>query len=399
MQDESTGVVEAPGGFRRIVGRVRGERAGPSLIVLGGIHGNEPAGVRAAERVLAAVTRVQPRLRGELALVAGNLQALERKVRYIDRDLNRSWTEDHVAAVRAQGAGARRASEDQELRALLDVLEELVRAARGPVHFLDLHTSSANGPPFVTVGDTLRNRRFALCFPVPIILGLEEQVDGAALEYVNNLGCITLGVEGGQHEDPRAVEHHESVIWLALAGAGLLAADALPDHEAHRRRLQRACHDAPRVIEVRERHGLGHDDGFRMRPGFSNFQRVRRGTPLADDRRGPILAPQDGRILLPLYQAKGNDGFFVCRDVGLFWLRLSGLLRRMRLGSLAALLPGVRRHPQRRDVLVVNTRIARLYPLEIFHLLGYRKLRHEGAQLVVSRRRFDLAAPRQIQFS
>ena len=39
--------------------------------------------------------------------------------------------------------------------------------------------------------------------------------------------------------------------------------------------------------------------------------------------------------------------------------------------------------------LLVNTRIAHWFPLEIFHLLGFRKQRADGRTLVVSRRVFD----------
>ena len=38
-------------------------------------------------------------------------------------------------------------------------LQRLIATAKGQLCFLDLHTSSAAGSPFVTVGDTLRNRR------------------------------------------------------------------------------------------------------------------------------------------------------------------------------------------------------------------------------------------------
>ena len=34
--------------------------------------------------------------------------------------------------------------------------------------------------------------------------------------------------------------------------------------------------------------------------------------------------------------------------------------------------------------------MARLFPLEILHLLGYRKLRKEGPYLLVNRRRFAI---------
>ena len=105
------------------------------------------------------------------------------------------------------------------------------------------------------------------------------------------------------------------------------------------------------------------------------------------------MALETGMVLLPLYQALGDDGFFLGRQVKRFWLRLSALLRRLRLGDYVHLLPGVRREPGDDRVLVVNTRIARIVPLQIFHLLGFRKRRWSDECLVVSRRRYDRAGP------
>jgi len=50
------------------------------------------------------------------------------------------------------------------------------------------------------------------------------------------------------------------------------------------------------------------------------------------------------------------------------------------------LLPGIRKHPERAGVFVVNRRVARWYALQIFHLLGFRRVREEGDELVVERR-------------
>ena len=50
---------------------------------------------------------------------------------------------------------------------------------------------------------------------------------------------------------------------------------------------------------------------------------------------------------------------------------------------------GIHCHPERPGTLVVNSRIARLLPLEVLHLLGFRKVRQEGRLLMISRRRFD----------
>jgi hypothetical protein len=101
-------------------------------------------------------------------------------------------------------------------------------------------------------------------------------------------------------------------------------------------------------------------------------------------------------ILMPLYQKLGDDGFFLAREFKRVWLNLSAVLRRLRVGNYMHVLPGVRHDARNNDVLVINTRIARLLPLQIFHLLGFRKLRWVDNNLVVSRRAYDLAGPGQM---
>jgi succinylglutamate desuccinylase len=57
----------------------------------------------------------------------------------------------------------------------------------------------------------------------------------------------------------------------------------------------------------------------------------------------------------------------------------------MHLDKLLAALPGVTRdvgHPSR---FVVDTHVARVYPLDVFHMFGYRKVREEGDRLTVER--------------
>jgi succinylglutamate desuccinylase len=133
-----------------------------------------------------------------------------------------------------------------------------------------------------------------------------------------------------------------------------------------------------------------------MEPGFTNFQPVRRGQTLAHDRRGEIAAPETGLVLLPLYQALGDDGFFLGREVRKLWLSLSALLRRLKIGNYMHLLPGVRRDPLNEHFLIVDTRIARVLPLHIFHLLGFRRRRWIGRHLIVSRRAYDLEGPPRV---
>jgi succinylglutamate desuccinylase len=363
---------------------------------MAGIHGNEATGVEAAGRVVEWLETARPPLAGEVVFLAGNLPALARHVRFIDLDLNRQWTPEKVANVLNTAAGEDEPREYAEQREILAAIGDVVEAARGPLFFLDMHTSSAEGPPFVTIGDTLRNRRFAQSFPLPLILGLEEQVDGALLELLNNRGFVTMGVEGGYHEADQSRDCLEAVLRLALVNSGVLRVEDSPGLAPHRALLREASRGIPRVVEVRHRHAISGTDGFRMEPGYFNFKPVRRGQQLGRDDNGPVFSPRDGMILLPLYQGQGDDGYFVSRGVAPLWLQISRTVRRLRLFGLMRLLPGVRATKRDPEVLIVNTRIARLYPLDVFHLFGFRKVRQNGTYLIVSRRRYDLDPPQQI---
>jgi succinylglutamate desuccinylase/aspartoacylase family protein len=367
----------------RIIGR-HGDGQGPTLVAVAGMHGNEPAGVVAARRVLDRLAAGPVPLRGELVAVGGNLGAMGERRRYRKKDLNRLWTEARVAALLAQPPGADD-DEDAEQRALLAAFEELLARGRGDVFLIDLHTTSAAGHPFVIFGDTLRQRRFARSFGLPIILGLEEQIDGVLSDYMTRRGCVTVAVEGGQHDDPRTAERLEAVLWVALASAGLVRRGDLLGWDDARARLRGERGGLPHVLEVLARHAITPDDSFAMVPGFANLAPARRGQLLARDRRGDIRAPRDGMVILPLYQGLGDDGFFWGRAVGPARMRLSEGARRLGLHRVLHCLPGVRRDRNHPDRLLVSKRVARLYPLDVFHVFGYRRIRESGRTLAVAR--------------
>jgi succinylglutamate desuccinylase len=251
--------------------------------------------------------------------------------------------------------------------------------------FVDLHTSSADGPPFVCMADTVDNRRVALASRVPIILGIEETIDGASLEWFSSRGIVNFAVEGGRHGHPDTVGNHEAVLWLLLEHCGLLARGAV-DTAPHRRHLQKATAGMPAIVEIVHRRVIAPPDQFAMLPGFTNFMPVRPAQLLAHDVRGEIRADRAGRILLPLYQALGDDGFFLARDVRPFWLSVAAALRRLRLHRRVDWLPGVSVDPTDRNTILVNPAVARWFVTEVFHLLGFRKERQRGDKLAFTRR-------------
>ena len=367
----------------RVPGRV-GPAGGPVLVCVAGLHGNEPAGVAGLARVLAGLRADPEGLRGELVGVLGNRSALIEGKRYLRRDLNRMWRAERLDRLRAGGAPEE--PEEEELSALDRELSAVLAGAAGKIYVLDLHTTSAPGPAFAVLDDTLANRAFALSLGVPLVVGLEEELDGPLLHDLIDRGAVGAGFESGQHDDPEAVDVAAAAVWVALEASGVLAPASRPEVTAARRLLAAGAAGLPRVTEVVYRHPVAAGDGFAMAPGFRGFDPVDAGQALARDRGGPLTAARRGRLLMPLYQSQGEDGYFLVQDVHPVWLRLSAGLRRLRLERWLHLLPGVRRHPELAGAFVVDREVARWFALEVFHLLGFRRHRGPGRELVVSRR-------------
>lgn len=368
----------------RQIGRVTGSSKGPTVVVVCGIHGNEPAGIEATRRILSRLDRGDIRIAGELMILAGNLAALQMSVRHQVKDLNRVWSEKQVAALRDRHPSEDDA-EDREQRELLAAIEAAQGRARGPVYLADFHTTSASGIPFVIFGDTLEQRRFVQAFPIPIVIGLEEQIDGALSSYWTRRGCVTFSVEGGQHMDKGSVDNLEAVLWLTMARAGLLSDTTLPELTAAAELLEQKRAGLPRVLEVLSRRAISPEDAFRMEPGFRNLDHAAAGRLLARDRNGEIRAEDDGVVILPLYQGLGSDGFFWGRAVSRVRMKAAEVLRRVRADWLLGFLPGVRRDPNSPRRLILQERTRSEVELDALYLFGYRRFRQDEGNVVLER--------------
>lgn len=296
----------------RVIDHIRGHVPGPTLIVIGGVHGNEHAGVEAARAVFARLRADGVEVRGEVVGLAGNVRGLAANRRCLVTDLNRLWTSEKLAAARGD---ASREGEYAELVELAAELDRIIVAAHGPVIALDLHTTSAAGIPFGVVGPTPAHRAFAHGFPIPSIVGLEEMLEGVLTRYLGGRGVLTLAVEGGQTGTADAVANHDAVITIALAVTGVVAPEQVAGLAEARARLEAVRGALPQTIEVVIRHEVTPDHAFKMEPGFANIHATAGGSLLAYDRSGEIRAPFDGLLLLPLYQSEGSDGFFYGRAV------------------------------------------------------------------------------------
>lgn len=312
----------------RIIGHYQGHEAGPLVIAIGGLHGNEPAGVLALEQLFDLLTE-EPQINpafsfsGEILALRGNLNALARGVRYIDQDLNRVWNPARIAELREiQSTPFQEVTfnnEENEMLHLLDAIEIAIEESQAEqVVFIDLHTTTAKGGIFTITGDDLESLEIGTELYAPVIKGLLQELDNTAVNYFSNgrygpeIQMRALCFEAGQHKEPESVERAlAATINLLRAVGSVQPADVRTLHDEM---LQQYARGLPVMTELVYVHRLAVNSRFRMLPGFTNFQRIESGEQLGTDKDGPVLAPHAGYLLMPLYQKQGQEGFFIVQD-------------------------------------------------------------------------------------
>ena len=130
----------------RLIGNISGLEDGPTFIFFGGIHGNEPAGILALEKVFQELKRMDLPIRGQLYGIRGNLKGLSAKKRFIDHDLNRLWTNDKIPKIKAKHA-SEISIEEQELLEIYDLVSEILKVHQPPLLFCGYpHHLEQDGP-------------------------------------------------------------------------------------------------------------------------------------------------------------------------------------------------------------------------------------------------------------
>jgi succinylglutamate desuccinylase len=370
---------------KRIIGHIKGGQPGPTLVFFGGIHGNEPSGVEALQLVFKRLEQTSLPLKGDMYGIQGNIPALLKKQRYLTQDLNRLWFKSHITTL-LNNKDTEKTSEELQLLAILETIQNILAAHEGPFYFIDFHTTSSQTLPFITINDAMINRKFSRCFPVPIILGIEEYLEGPLLSYVNEMGYVSLGFESGQHDSEIARENSIAFIWLSMVFSGMTARNAIPEYDMYYKQLWTSAGANLNFYEVTTRHAIGAGDSFKMEPCFKSFQAVKRHTLLAHHNDQPVYMRQKGMLFMPLYQQQGAEGFFIIRRIPKILLRLSAVLRKVKTDRLLTLLPGVSWEDHKKERLMVNIRVARFYSKAVFHLLGYRNRTLDKSHLLINNR-------------
>lgn len=367
--------------YNRIIKTINGKSSGPVVIFFGGIHGNEKAGNIAINKVLNSLNEKD--INGTIYGITGNIKALKANKRFIEKDLNRLWTKTQIEKC-LQNPNPN--NEDAELMELHELLKNILSFHQGPFYFIDFHTTSSNTIPFITINDSLINRKFSSFYPVPKVLGIEEYLEGPLLSYINQLGYVSLGFESGQHTDEVAVANSVAFIYLTLVYTLALNLNYVNDFSKYVLQLETAVQHNKTTYEVTHRHKIEEGEVFKMKPGFKNFETIDKETEIASSNNKPIVLNQEQTLFMPLYQTIGEDGYYLIKPISPFILRLSAALRTLKFDNILVWLPGVNWFDNTKETLVVNTKTARFLAKELFHLLGYRNRQISDTRIKLTNR-------------
>lgn len=294
--------------LERVLGKFEKGILGPNLIFIGGIHGNEPAGIQALESVLGKLETYNPRFKGCFLALNGNLPALEKGKRFIEKDLNRLWKDELISSSKLQSV------EEKQQIELAQIIENQIQKNPNNCFIFDLHTTSSESKSFTSY-KTEKAHATLKKIPSPIISNIFESIDGVLLNYYGKKGIPSILFEAGQHKNPNSVEKHEAFIWLILESLNCISSFEIPDFERYKTVLEQSNKNEKGIYKIVYSYKIKKNEQFVMLPGFENFQKIQKNQTLAQNQNGDIKSPMNGKIFMPLYQKKGRDGFFIINNL------------------------------------------------------------------------------------
>lgn len=298
----------------RVLGIVEGKEKGPLVICVCALHGNEQVSIRAFERVCDAINKHQIPFKGKFVGLLGNIEAVKLNQRFIDADLNRVWEEEYLEYLKVKPK-AEYTHEDREMLELKAAIAEHDSDDYEIKVIADLHATSSENGNFIVVPPGISDHAIIKALHLPVVVDLDQYLIGTLLGYVVNHGFISFAFEGGLIGSDQALNLHVSGLWEILEAAGCITHNDHMNEDHYANQLMEISSELPKQVKVLHRHWVEPTDGFKMKPGFVNFERINKGQLLASDDSGDIHSPHDGMIFMPLYQDTGNDGFFVVEEV------------------------------------------------------------------------------------
>ena len=263
---------------------------GPSVLIFGGMHGNETVGIDVVTHL--RDTAAAHMISGTLTVALGNPRAIGANERWIEgRDLNRYFTDANLTN-KSEGSW-------EESRAL--VLAEL--CANADI-LIDLHSTNKPSIPFACSKVDDAHSRIYRWFDLRAVIEDPEYVFGggpvSSEEYMDRIGKTGVCIETGYAEDTGRLETTIASCEAALVDCGLYQG-TLPSLP-------------PQSSTYRFYTAISYAPGFRFADGKGthSFQPIAAGEPIGYVGDAAVTVDRGGVIVFPKLPEHWKLGEPVC---------------------------------------------------------------------------------------
>ncbi|MBI5306654.1 succinylglutamate desuccinylase/aspartoacylase family protein [Candidatus Wolfebacteria bacterium] len=253
------------------------KKPGPTVILIAGIHGNEPAGILAFEKL-----KKIKLFYGKIYFIFGNLLAIKNKKRFIDADLNRLFiSKNQLTKKQIKSREYNRSRKIMRFLKKADVL-------------LDIHSTSKKSPPFIICEQNAN--KIVSYFPFKIrCYGFGGIQTGSTDNYMNQNNKIGICIECGQHNDKNVSQRAINCVQILLNCLKMIKREKL-------KIKKQTIYKASEIY-------ITKTDEFKLVKKFNNFEKISKRQLIALDGAKKIISQKDQIIIFAKDCKKNEEGF------------------------------------------------------------------------------------------
>lgn len=263
---------------------------GPTVTIMGGVHGNEVCGVEAFYWLKTSFLKEHNVAKGKIYIVLGNYKAVDQHTRYVEEDMNRLF---------GLGGRARDSFEKRRVQQIEQILDE-------SNYFLDIHSTSSPSVPMTCSYESADHLELCSALGVEYMTtGWGGNVEGMAsdeyLGYRNGLGIL---VECGSHYDDEAIQFAKQAVLRFLNHLEIIDSDTKPiEKPAQHIRIQETIYPESKNFK------------FTV-PEIASFVPVHEGDTFAVDEGKKYTSPLNGLLVMPSKVIEpGKEACFLAKIV------------------------------------------------------------------------------------
>ena len=268
----------------------KGKKPGPTVVVMGTIHGNERVGAFVVDMLAEEMPDLN--FTGEIYLIIGNPKAYAHNVRYMDSDLNRLFGPDYDELKKIP-VDERNYEQSRAL--------ELGPILESADFLLDLHSTIRPSVPFCYCEYNELHLDLAFCMEPKYVVSPEIRLPdliSSTDNMVDRHGGIGITFESGWHQDDHADHKVLEKVKIFLQKVGMYDFAVRP-----------ICEGQPHLA-IYEQVICETDDFHFDNPDVSNFDFLKEGFVLAYDGGEEVRVKKDSYLVFP--KTALNKGNIAC---------------------------------------------------------------------------------------